>query len=149
MDSLSWKVRIRSTAKDRATAYVRKHQVDIGVPLQFDEEYDGVTALEHVLAALGADLVNGLCALAQRQRLSIDDAEAVVSGTLNNPLAHLGVVGEEGHPGLEKLAVTVYVSSIDPEEDVRRVWEETVRRSPLAQTLQRAVDLDLTLKTVI
>ena len=74
-----------------------------------------MSALEYVLAAIGADLVNGLQTLGRRRRVAIEQVEAVVEGELNNPLTYLGVVGETGHPGLEKVRVRVYLAS--PEEE--------------------------------
>ena len=57
-----------------------------------------------------ADLVNGLQTLGRRRRVVIDQVEAVVEGELNNPLTYLGVVGETGHPGLERKSGSVSTS---------------------------------------
>lgn len=148
MDDFTWTLRVRTTGDGCATAYVRRHQFEVGAPLQFDAEYDRITALEYALGALGADLVNGLAARCRKQRLDVDHVEALVGGTLNNPLTYLDVVGEEGHPGLERITIRVYVSSADTRAAVQRVWEEVLARSPLARTLAAAVRLDLTLMVV-
>ena len=107
MDGFTWTLRVRTRGNGRATVYVRRHQFDVGAPLSFDEQYDGITALEHALGALGADIVNGLAARLRKQRLDVDHVEALVSGALHNPLTYLDVVGEEGHPGLERLTLRV------------------------------------------
>jgi hypothetical protein len=144
-----WGLRVRSAGKDRATVYVRQRRFEVGAPLQFDQEYDAVTALEHALAAIGADLVNGLRALARRRRVEVEEVEATVEGVLNNPLVHLGVVGETGHPGLETVTVKVYVRSLAPEEKVHEVWKETLEKSPLVHTFEKAAKLDLSMQVVI
>ena len=149
MDEHRWTLRVRAADQGPSTVYARHDQFQVGAPLSFDPEYPHVTALEHLLAALGADLVGGLQATARRQRLQISNIEAVVSGKLNNPLTYLGVVGEEGHPGLEQVTVTVYVNSLEPEERVRQAWEEMLKRSPLVHTLKSVVKLDLAVKLVI
>src|SRR5258708_1750911 len=131
MDRFSWNLRVRSTGRGHARAYVRTHQFEIGAPIHFDEQYDHVTALEYVLAALGADLVNGFHILARKRRVSVDHIEAVVSGEINNALTHLGVVGEEGHPGLERIVIRVYVGSEDSEERLWQVWYDMLEKSPL------------------
>ncbi len=105
MDETKWTLRVRGAGKGPSTVYVRHSQFQAGDPLSFDPEYDYVTALEYLLGAIGADLVGGLQVIARRQRVQVNDIEAVVSGKLNNPLTYLGVVGEEGHPGLEHMAV--------------------------------------------
>jgi uncharacterized OsmC-like protein len=142
----TWDVRLRASEDGTATAYVRDQRFAVGAPLQFDSEYEHVTALECLLAALGADVANGFRSRARRKRLAIDDVEAAVSGRVNNPLTHVGVVGEEGHPGLEWASVRIYVSSDEDEQALRDVWDETLRRSPLVRTLQPTVTLDLSLK---
>jgi hypothetical protein len=149
MEPHRWTLRVSTSGKGRATVFVRQHQFNVGLPVQFDQEYDAISALEYVLGAIGADLVNGFQSLARKRRVAIDYAEAVVQGELNNPLTHLGVVGEPGHPGLEKISVRAYVSSLAPEEDVQRVWQEMLAISPLVRTFQPLVRFDLSLQLVI
>lgn len=149
MEETRWTVRVRGDSTSQSTIYARKGQFQAGDPLHFDPEYEHVTALEYLLGAIGADLVGGLKVLARRQRLQVDDVEAVVSGRLNNALTYLGVVGEDGHPGLEQVSVTVYASSLEPEERIHHAWEEMLKRSPIVNTLRPTVRLDLDLKVVV
>lgn len=149
MDNAAWNLRVSGPGKDRAIVYVRRHQFEVGAPVCFDEQYDHITALEYVLGALGADIVNGLRSRADKRRVQIDGIEATVSGELNNALTYLDVIGEAGHPGLEKSSIKVFVSSDEPEEEVRRVWEEVLEKSPLVRTLRPVVDLDLSIRVVI
>lgn len=142
----SWDLRVRGEGDHRATVYTRSHQFTVGEPLSFDREYEHLTALEQALGALGADAVNGLTVVADRERVEIDDVEATLHAELDNPLTYLGVVGEEGDPGLERVAIKLYVSSPAPEEAVRDVWEEARRRSPLMNTFRASVDLETTLR---
>jgi len=107
MDKINWNLRIIAEGREPATVYVRKHQFRVGVPLQFDPEYQHITALEYALGSLAADVVGGLQVASHRRRLKLDTIEAVVSGELNNPLTYLGVVGETGNPGLERVKMTV------------------------------------------
>ncbi|HVC34971.1 MAG TPA: OsmC family protein [Chloroflexota bacterium] len=141
-------LRVRATVEGQATVYARQHCFVVGAPLQFDGRYAQITALEYALGAVGADVVNGLRLRARKRRLRLDDVEAVVSGQLNNALTYLGVVGETGHPGLERLAVKVYVGSDASEEALRQLWDETLAASPLVRTFQSALDLDLTMKVL-
>ncbi len=149
MDSFTWSVRIAANDQGRVTAFVRRHQFEIGAAVQFDEEDKRVSALEYVLGAIGADLVNGMKLLAQKRRVDIYEVEAVVQGELNNALTHLGVVGEKGHPGLQKVVVNVYVSSTEQKSAIEQVWDEVLKRSPLVHTLKPTIDLQLNLKVVI
>jgi hypothetical protein len=143
-----WSVRVRA-ARGGATVYARAHSYEVGSPLPFDVEEGRVSALEYAIGALGAEVVNGFAALARRRRLEIDDVEATVEATLDNPLTHLGVVGESGHPGIERISMRVHVATLEAEEKVRSVWEEALRRSPLVRTLEDAVDLDLRMTVTV
>ncbi len=147
--TMKWNLRVCATNNGCATVYVRRHQFEVGVPVHFDEQYNQITALEYVLGAIGADVVRGLQSLARKRRVEIDNVEALVSGELNNPLTHLGVVGEEGHPGLETVRVKVYVSSTEVKEEIQRIWNEMLEKSPLVRTFQSAINLELDLQVVI
>lgn len=141
-----WRARVSAESAERASVYARTHTFVVGAPLDFDEEAGAVSALEYVLGALGADVLNGFRAEAKRRRLRIDQVEATVEGRLDNPLTYLGVLGEYGHPGIRTARVKVYVSSPDPEGAVRAAWSHSLERSPLACTLRPTVELTLELE---
>jgi hypothetical protein len=80
----------------------------------------------------------------------VDHVEAVVEGALHNPLTYLGVVGESGHPGLERVSIKVYVASLATDEaEIRRVWQEMLDKSPLVRTFQPAIRCELSLQMVL
>ena len=149
MQDFHWNVRVRSINRTLAKVYVRKHTYEIGAPLQFDSEYEHVTALEYALGAIGGDVVNCLQMVGRRRRVEIDDIEAVVSGQVHNPLTYLGVVGEEGSSALQRVSVRVYLSSPTEPSKIQAVWEEMQQKSPLVQTLRTCVDLELSLQIVL
>jgi uncharacterized OsmC-like protein len=144
-----WGVRVRATGTAGATAYARVHSFEVGSALPFDVEEGRVTALEYLLGALGGDLIGGFRTLARRRRLAIEEVEATVDATLDNALTHLGVVGEEGHPGLDRVAVRVHVSTLEPEDAVREAWDEALRRSPLLRTLQGAASIEIVMTVTV
>ena len=145
-DDFSWDVRVAATAPDAATVYARRHRVEIGGPISFDREAPRASALEHVIGAIGADIVTGLLKRAKKRRLEIDSVEAVVEGKLGNPLVFLDVVGEEGDPGLKTVSIRVYVSTLHKPAEIEPLWQETLARSPLVATFRRACDLQLSIK---
>ena len=149
MEAHTWTLRVSAAERGQATVFTRQHQFRVGAPVHFDRAYEAVSALEYVLGAIGADLVNGLQALARKRRVAIERVEAVVEGELNNPLAYLGVIGETGHPGLQRVQVKVYVASLEEEAAIRRLWQEVLATSPLVYTFQAAIRLDLRLQVVI
>ena len=122
MEGYTWTLRVSATERGQATVFTRQHQFRVGAPVHFDKAYEAVSALEYVLGAIGADLVNGLQTLARKRRMAIEQLEAVVDGELNNPLTYLGAVGEAGHPGLEKVRVRVYLASPEEATAIQRLW---------------------------
>ena len=149
MQPYLWNVRLVSTSEEKVTAHAGKRQFDIRMALNFDETQEGVSAIEYVLAAVGADVLSGFQRLLRQKRIAVDRAEANVQGSLNNPLVHLGVIGEEGNPGLERIRVKVYVSCSAREAEVQEIWREALRRSPLAVTFSGLIEFDPSLKLVV
>ena len=96
---------------DGITVYVRAHRVSVGPPMSFDVREPQVTAVEHFLAAVAADLLGSLQRQARRQRIVVDRLEASLHGVVADPLAWLGVVGESGTPRLESVSIRVFVDS--------------------------------------
>ncbi len=143
--SHGWTVRVRADGPDAATAHARRHALRLGAPAAYDVEAPLPSAVEALLGALGADLVASLAAAARRERVVVDALEAVLHGTLDNPLVQLGVVGEAGSPRLDAIDATVYVACDAAADVVARLWDDALARSPLYATLERSVALTVRL----
>jgi hypothetical protein len=137
---------LRVTTPDReiARVSVRRHQFDVGRPIEFDDAAPRIAALEYALGALGGEIVNGLRVFAARRRLEIDHVEAVVTATLAHELAYLEVVGEGGPPRLARLHLKVFVASPHA-SGIRQLWPDLLERLPLLDTLRLAIPTDLDL----
>src|SRR5579871_4308222 len=141
MNTFVWTVRVRTDAPRTVTVHARNHAFSVGEPLSFRPTDDHPSAIELMLGAFAADLTQTFRALARKQRLPLDALEFSATCTLNNPLIHVGVIGETGHPGIERIEGTLYVSSDAEESDLAALWETTLIRSPLYNTLCGAVEL--------
>lgn len=144
-----WTARVIGGVDGSSTAYTRNHSIDVGGQASFAETSAKPSATDYLLAALGGDLISGFSTIASRRGIVVHAVEARVSGHLNNPLVLLGVVGETGSPGFEAINVALYVSSDADEPALEEIWQETVMRSPLVNTLKQAVDLVLELKSTV
>ncbi len=131
-----------------ATAYARNHAFTVGGQASFREADAHPDAVEYLLGALGGDLISGFASLAKRRGVEVDAMEASIFGRLNNPLVFLGVVGEGGHPGFETISCTLYVNADAEEKTLKEIWQTTLARSPLVNTLDRCVGLTLNLHAV-
>ena len=145
----TWSVRIAGTEDNQARVFTRSNRLEIGAPLSFDPEYGELTAIDCVLGAVGADIVNGFRLLAEHRGIAIDHIEAVVSGELENALAFLGVVGEEGSPRISVVSVRVFVSSPASNSEIDDVWQLALARSPLACTFASLTSFDAQIATSI
>ena len=144
----AWTSRVSWTGEGWATAYTRNHAFTVSGQASFREADAHPDAVEYLLGALGGDLISGFASQATRRGVEVDAIEASISGRLNNPLVLLGVVGESGHPGFETISCTLYVSADADEKILKEIWQTTLARSPLVNTLDRCVGLTLNLHAV-
>jgi hypothetical protein len=142
-------LRIATKGEDLVAGYIRRQRWEIGLPLTFDEEYSGITALDAFASAFAADIINGLRLRAKNQRVEILQVEAVVKVWLANPLTFLEVVGEQGDDSIESLRLHLYISTVEPEEVVRALLDKTLARSPLYLTLCKAARVQVDFEIAI
>jgi hypothetical protein len=139
-------VRVASGSDVGSTAYVRTNRFEIGAPLTFDAKYPAVTALEYLLAAVAGDVIACLRERCRKHRVPLGRVEALIHGSLNNPLVFLGVVGEQGDPALNALVVRLFVETRAEETLLREAWEEALARSPMVNTFRALVRLAIELE---
>jgi uncharacterized OsmC-like protein len=144
----SFPVRVQRTAARIARAYGRGQSFDIGSQASVREADAQPSAVEYVLGALGGDLVCGFERAAEGQGIPVHAIEITLNGRLDNILTHLGVVGEQGHPGLAAIEGTAYVNSDADEAAVERAWQRTLDRSPLYNTLTRCARVTINLRII-
>jgi len=147
VETQEWRIRFRGEPGGGGVAYARGHQFAVGDPVSFDPLHSRITALEYLLAALAADLAGSLRRLAPRHRIVINDLEVAVKGMTDRPLVFLGVVGEEGEAGLDRIEVKVYVETGSSAEEVRTLWQGALRVSAIARMLGGSTRLELELRT--
>ncbi len=143
-----WTSRVGWVGEGRATVYTRNHAFTVGGQASFREADAHPDAVEYLLGSLGGDLISGFVSHAARRGVEVDAMEASIFGRLNNPLVYLGVVGETGHPGFETISCTLYVSADADTATLEEIWQTTLARSPLVNTLNRCVSLTLNLRAV-
>ncbi len=130
----------------QATAYTRNNAFSVGQPASFRERDPHPSAVELLLGALGGDLVNGMGAASQQRGLAIDGMELALSGTLANVLVTVGVIGETGDPHFSEISGTLFISSDSDEAALHEAWNETLKRSPIANTLKYAATISIELR---
>lgn len=135
-----WRLRARHTGNQEATVYSRNFSWKLGQPASFEEQDALPCALEAALGALLSDTLNGFASRCLQSGYLIDELEANLRASLHNVLAHLGV--ESGDPSLKKIFLSAFITSPESGTNLRKAWEETLRRSPLYQTLIKACAIE-------
>lgn len=121
-------------------AYVRNHSFTVSEPSELGGPDSGPNAVEYVLSALGACYATGFILNATRRGVRVRNLEISLEGEIDNILVFLGL-SDRGHPGYRRIVARAYVDAEADERTVREIWEETVRTSPVGNTLERQVEI--------
>ncbi|MBI3988261.1 MAG: OsmC family protein [candidate division NC10 bacterium] len=142
-----WMARVRGMGGVQAKAFVRNHAFLVGQPASFAASDEAPSAVEYLLAGLGGCLAVGFQIRASRRGIRVEAVEVSLKGAIDNILVFLGMA-EEGHPGFSRIEGSLYVKADADEAALREIWCETLARSPVANSLRQAVELDVALSIV-
>lgn len=142
----SWSVRAHSSDGRVTRMHAGKHTLSAGPAVSFRPDEPLPSAVEHLLAALAADLVSSFASSLGEHRVEFDALECRLSGQLEDPLASIGVVGASGSPALSAIAGTVYLSAEAEQPLLRRAWCAAIARSPLFNTLAPCLALRIQMR---
>jgi uncharacterized OsmC-like protein/TusA-related sulfurtransferase len=133
-----WKARVLGTGAMEARVFVRNHSFTVGQPASFDTTDKAVSAVEYLLGSLGACVAVGFQWRASQRGVTVRNLEVSLQAKSENILVYLGLE-DQGHPGLSNLECAVYVDSDTETEILNELLRETIRRSPITQTLQHVI----------
>ena len=145
--SFTWSARVRWTAGMQAKAFVRNHAFTIGQPASFDTQDIAPSAIEYLLAALGGCLAVGFQWRASRRGVEIRNLEISLQAQADNILIFLDLE-EQGHPGMKRIEGRLYVDAEGDDAVLQEIWQETLQRSPVTQSLTRQVPVQLEMRRV-
>ena len=140
------KSRIRWQGGFKFSAMVRNHTFLVDEPSQLTGEDEAPNSMEYVLGALGACLATGFVLNASRNGIEIHNMEVVLDATQDNVFTFLGL-GGEGHSGFDSVTAKLFVQADADESTLSRLWDDTVKTSPVGNSMTRVVviqaDLDV------
>jgi len=143
-----WKVRAKATDGMNVRVFARNHQIDAGQPASFNTEDQHPGAIEYLLTSLASCILSGFVWRLTQAGWRVSNAEATLSAKPNNILVFLGIENE-GSPALESITGKVFLAADhdsppdDSNTEIQTMFAETIRRSPIAQTLARATRMDI------
>ena len=135
-----WRARVRGRGGMRAEVFVRNHSFAVGQPASFDTADQAISAIEYLLGSLGACIAVGFQWRASQRGITVHNLEVALQARAQDILVYLGV-HDSGNPGLADVRAVVYVDADAEPEALQGLLDETIRRSPVTQTLQNAVSL--------
>lgn len=105
---------------------------------------EGATPVEFLLHALATCLTAGIANIAAARGINLTEVESTIAGDIN--LAGLLGIDDEVRNGYEKLSISFKIRGDASQEDLRKVVEQSRRRSAvydvLANGTQIAIDVD-------
>lgn len=135
-----WNVRVKAEKALKAKVHSRNHTFVVGQPADFGSKVEAPSAIDYLLGALASDLTVGFKAQASRRKIEIDQLEVSIKAGLENVLYHLEIE-DEGSPRIQEIKGSFYVSSPHSEDDLEKLWENTLERSPIYQTIKQSVKI--------
>jgi uncharacterized OsmC-like protein/TusA-related sulfurtransferase len=142
-----WTARVRWTSGMQAKAFVRNHAFVVGQPASFDASDPAPSALEYLLAALGGCLAVGFQWRASRRGIEVRQLEIALNARADDILVFLGIdEPSKGSAGLAAIEGTLFLDADGDDALLQGLFEETLLRSPVAQTLLRQVPLRVNLR---
>ncbi len=145
MTRQQWSVRVRTLNEPTVTAPLKGANLRLLDTLSFDPKAKLPCSLESALASYGADLVTGFKRVLNQKRVEVFSIEADVKANLENPMVHIGVVGEFGSPRINLIRATLYVTANCERNLLETTLATVLERSPLHQTLIRATEIQVRL----
>jgi len=136
-----WSARVRWLGQGfNFRSYVRNHTFLISEPSELGGPDTSPNAVEYVLSALGACYATGFVLNATKRGIRVRNLEVALEGEIVNILVFLGL-SDQGHPGYKSIIAVAYIDAEADEKTIREIWEETVRTSPVGNTLTRRVEI--------
>ncbi|WP_394234328.1 sulfurtransferase TusA family protein [Niallia oryzisoli] len=137
-----WNVRVQGGNGLTAKVHSRNHTFAAGQPADFSPKVEAPSAIDYLLGSLASCLTVGFKAQASRKNIELDHVEVSLKAGLENVLFHLELENE-GSPRIESISGAFYVSSPEDEEELQTLWEQTLKRSPIYQTLKQSIEIKI------
>ena len=135
-----WSARVRWKGGFRSQALVRDHTFLVDEPADLVGKDAAPNAAEYLLGAYGSCLATGFVLNATKRGVTLRDLEVTVDGRIENILTFFGM-SDDGHPGYREITARAYVDADTDDLTLQEIWRETVKSSPVGNSLTRSVVL--------
>lgn len=133
--------RVRWLNATKFKAFVRNHDFIVDEPTHLAGDDESPNSMEYVLGAYGACLATGFVLNATKQGIAIYNMEVVLESTQDNVFTFFGLE-DTGHSGFDTINAKLYVQADADETTVREIWDQTVKTSPVGNSLTKNVTVN-------
>ena len=150
-ESKIFDMNFRGTSNDLSTVkiYTNKNSFQIEKQISFDAKDKPISSLEYFAGSVLSSILLTFLEQSRKRGSIIEEIEGVLNLSLENPLSLIGVKGYDEEPFISKMTVTVFLY-VDLED---RAFDDFCRgalaKSPMYNTLKRAMELEVLFKKLI
>lgn len=137
-----WSIRARA-ARDTTTVFAGKSSLSVLSRISTSGVEPVPDPIQALLGALASDVFGCFERSLNRRRITVDDMEANLFADLENPMAAVGVIGEDGSPAIEKIDFSFFASTDGDDVLVQEAWQEALAASSLYQTLVKSARINV------
>ena len=117
-------------------SYIRNHVFTVDEPSHLTGEDEAPNAVEYVLGALAACYATGFILNASLRGVELYNLEVTMDSTQDNVFSFLRLE-DEGHSGFDGITAKLYVQADADRGVLEEIWQETVKTSPVGNSLTR------------
>ncbi len=135
--------RVRWRGGFKLRAHIRNHTFEVDEPSHLTGEDLAPNAVEYVLGALGACYLTGFVLNASLRGIELYNAEVTLDATQDNVFTFLGLdPADNGHSGFDSITARLYVQADADRAELESIWEQTLKTSPVGNSLSRPVPIN-------
>lgn len=141
----------RGTSNDLSSVkiFTNKNSYEVEKQISFDSEYEQISSLEYFAGSVLSSIILALLEQSKKRDSIIEEIEGVLTLSLENPLALLGVRGYDEEPFINKMTATVYLYADLEDDDFSDFCYSALNHSPVYNTLKRTMDFDVVFKKLV
>lgn len=121
-------------------AFVRNHTFVVDEPAHLAGQDEAPNSMEYVLGAFGACLATGFVLNASKQGITLHNMEIALDAQQDNVFTFFGIE-KDGHSGFNGITAKLFVQADADEETLRKIWDTTIKTSPVGNSLVHNVSI--------
>jgi uncharacterized OsmC-like protein len=148
----SFDLGVRVVSRDLRTlkVFTGRNAFEMDSQASFDSTHVTVSAAEYFLGSLSGSMALSILEQARREHLDIEDIEVKLRGSIEHPLALLGVRGyEQQRPALARLEIDFFLYADVDEDVLEEFCLRALERSLVYNSVKESLAITIRFKPLI